>query len=73
MIVKVFVKTGSSKGPLVVPEGDGVTVYLREKPHDGEANEALTRVLARHFGVSKSQVAVRRGARSHRKEVEIIE
>lgn len=72
MIVKVFVKTGSSKGPLVIEGGEGLTVYLREKPHDGEANEALVKILAKHFRVAKSCVIVRRGLRSHAKAVEII-
>lgn len=71
MIVKVSVKPGSKKGPLVVKKDDGLVVFLREKPHDGVANEALVRLLAEHFGVAKSLVEIKRGGKSHEKMVEI--
>ena len=51
---------------------EGVTVYLREKPHDGEANEALVRLLSDYFDVAKSCVEIRSGGRSHQKTIEII-
>ena len=85
MIVSVLVKPGSKKGPLVEaapfdgeasngvgPISAELVVYLREKAHDGEANEALVRVLADYYGVAKSCVVIRRGQSSHRKMVEII-
>ena len=85
MIVSVLVKPGSKKGPLVeaapfdaeANKGSDMapvelTVYLREKAHDGEANEALVRVLASYYDVAKSCVVIRRGQSSHRKIVEII-
>ncbi len=72
MIVQVTVKPGSRKGPLVVEEGDGLVVYLREKPHDGEANTALVKLLAEHFGVAKSCVMILKGSKNHQKLVEII-
>jgi hypothetical protein len=74
MIVSVLVKPGSKKGPLVeaAPSFDGLIVYLREKAHDGEANEALVRVLADYYHVAKSCVSIRRGQKSHQKMVEII-
>lgn len=77
MRVSVLVKTGSKKGPLVeaAPFGDddsGLIVYLHEKPHDGEANAALVRLLADYYGVAKSCVSVVKGQKSHRKVVEII-
>ena len=74
MKVSVVVKPGSKKGPLVIaaPSFDGLVVYLREKAHDGEANEALAKVLADYYGVSKSCVMIVRGQKSHQKVVEII-
>ena len=73
MKVSVVVKPGSKKGPLVIAAPfDGLVVYLREKAHDGEANEALAKVLADYFGVSKSCVVIVRGQKSHQKVVEII-
>ena len=72
MKVEILVKPGSKKGPLVEKVGDDLVVYLREKPHDGEANEALVRVLAEYFDVAKSRIVISRGQKSHRKTVEII-
>lgn len=73
MIVKVLVKPGSKKGPLVdAISSDEIVVYLREKPHDGEANEALVKMLADYYDVAKSCVVIKRGQKSHQKLVEII-
>ena len=71
MRYEVFVKPGSKKGPLVEVTADGLTVFIPEKAHDGEANTALVKLLAKHFGVSKSQVEIIRGAHSRHKLVEI--
>ena len=51
---------------------DEIVVYLREKPHDGEANEALVKMLADYYDVAKSCVVIKRGQKSHRKLVEVI-
>lgn len=52
---------------------DGVlTVYLRAKPHDGEANAALVRVLAKYFGVGKTRVVIVSGAKGRKKVVEVV-
>ena len=82
----VRVKPGSRTGPLVVestPANDGVTaadyrlgeptltVYLRERAVDGAANEALTRVLATHYGVARSAVSIIRGHAARVKQVRI--
>jgi hypothetical protein len=70
--ITAHVKPGSTKGPLVVDEGEtGYTVYLHERAIDGKANEALAKVLAKHFGVAKSRVTIVRGHTSRTKIVEI--
>lgn len=73
MKVEVTVKPGSRKGPLIETTPSGLLVYLREKPHDGEANAALIRLLAKHYGVAKSCVTVASGSKSRQKIVEITE
>lgn len=61
--VVVRVKPGSRKGPLVETDDDGqLTVYVREPAIDGKANAALIRVLAEHFGVTRSRVELMSGA-----------
>ena len=73
MIVKVLVKPGSKKGPLVdAISSDEIVVYLREKPHDGEANAALVKILSDYYDVSKSCITILRGQKSHQKVVEIV-
>lgn len=77
MKIAVFVKPGSKKGPLIeaalsVDGMESVVVYLREKPHDGEANEALIRMLSKYYDVPKSLVEIKSGGKSRKKIVEII-
>lgn len=72
MIYTVLVKPSSKKGPLVVVDGNQLTVFLREKPVDGVANQALIKVLAEHFRVSKSQIIIKTGSKSRHKLVDIV-
>ena len=44
-------------------------VRVRARPIDGEANDALIRLLAKSLGVSKSSVTVVRGGQSRSKMV----
>jgi uncharacterized protein YggU (UPF0235/DUF167 family) len=68
----VKVKPGSRKGPLVEASGEGqFTVFLRERPVDGAANEALIELLAKHFSVKRNQVRIESGFTSRTKRVAI--
>lgn len=71
MKVQVTVKPGS-KVEKIVEFSDGLVVYLHARAHDGEANVALVKILADYYDVSKSQVEIIRGQKSHQKVVEII-
>lgn len=71
MIYAVTVKPNSKKGPLVLQDGQELTVYLREKPIDGEANAALIKLLAKHFDVAKSSIDIKSGAHGRKKLIEI--
>lgn len=71
MIYEITVKPNSKKGPLVVADGDRLTVFLREKPVDGEANAALIKILSKHFKVAKTRITIKRGNTSRKKLVEI--
>lgn len=66
----VKVKPGSTQEKVIETDG-GLVVYLHARPHDGEANRALIDILAKYFGVSKSEVKVVRGAHSREKVIEI--
>ena len=71
MKIQVLVKPGA-KVQKVVSSDDGLVVYLHARAHDGEANKVLVSVLAEYYDVSKSQVTILRGQKSHQKVVEII-
>ena len=71
MRVVVRVKPGSSKGPLVESDEEGLVIYVREKAIDGAANEGVIKLLADHFDVPKSRVRVVRGHTARIKQVEI--
>lgn len=68
--ILVTVKPGSSQEKIVETGENEYTVYLRAKPHDGEANTALIKLLSKHFNVPKTSVTISRGAKSHVKQVE---
>jgi uncharacterized protein YggU (UPF0235/DUF167 family) len=71
MQVKITVKPDSKKGPLIEEGDDGLIVYLRERAVDGAANKALVEILAKHFGVAKTRVTIKRGLASKHKTVVI--
>lgn len=71
--ISVRVKPGSKKGPLVVPvPGGNLVVYAREPAVGGKANKAVIELLAKHFGVPKSNVQLISGQKSKLKRFKII-
>jgi len=71
MRVVVRVKPGSSRGPLVESDDEGLVIYVREKAIDGSANEAVIKLLAEYYGVANSHVRVVRGHTARIKQIEI--
>ena len=68
---QIAVKPGSSQEKIVTNKDGTLTIYLRAKPHDGEANESLIKLLSKHFHVGKTTIKITRGAHSRTKTVEI--
>ena len=66
----VIVKPGTSQEKIIETAPGELTVYLRAKAHDGEANEALIKALSKYFDVPKTSIAITRGARSRIKQIE---
>lgn len=66
---KVTVKPGSSQEKILATGPAELTVYLRAKPHDGEANDALIKLLSKHFKTPKTTIKISRGAHSHTKTI----
>ncbi|MEO8105154.1 MAG: DUF167 domain-containing protein [Candidatus Saccharibacteria bacterium] len=72
MIIKVRVKPGSTKGPLVQLAADGsLIVYVHEPPQDGKANQAVAKLLANYYGVSKSSIQLISGPTTKLKKFQI--
>lgn len=72
MRYSITIKPNSKKGPLIERGDDGLLmVYIREVAVDGKANEALIKLLAKHFRVSKSRVSIVRGHTSRHKIINI--
>ncbi len=70
-IISVHIKPNSKKGPKVEESGDGLVVYVREVAAEGQANEALVKLLAEYYKVPKSRVTIIRGHTSRHKIVGI--
>lgn len=72
MQLQIKVIPGARVSEVVGEMEDGVLkVRVHAPPEKGKANEELVRVLAVHFGVSKSDVKVVRGHTTRQKIVEI--
>lgn len=72
MKIKVTVKAGSKKGPLLVEAEDGhLIVFVRQAAYEGKANEATTDLLSDYLKVPKTQIRLTRGITSKTKTFEI--
>ena len=71
MNYSITVKPGSSQEKIVETAPGELTVYLRAKPHDGEANTALIKLLSKHFKVGKTTIKITNGQKSRKKIIEI--
>jgi uncharacterized protein (TIGR00251 family) len=72
MKIQVKVKP-SSKTEELSQEGNSFIVKVKEPPREGKANQAVIKLLARHFGVPQSQVRILSGSRSKDKVVDVEE
>ncbi|MEI6425897.1 MAG: DUF167 domain-containing protein [Candidatus Absconditabacteria bacterium] len=75
MIISVFIQPGAKQEKVEIQTdlfGDELyKVWVRAKPIDGEANEALIEALANHFKTIKKNIKIISGATNRRKRVEI--
>ncbi len=70
--LRVRVKPGSRRGPLVETGADGMlTVHVRERAVDGAANDGVIAALAAHLGCRKGEVRIVTGHTARLKTVEI--
>jgi uncharacterized protein YggU (UPF0235/DUF167 family) len=68
----VRVHPGSSREKVVRNEKGSISdVYLTKRPHKGEANKALKKILASELSVAQSRIKIARGEKSKDKLIEI--
>ena len=68
---QITVKPGSSQEKIIETAPGELIVYLRAKAHDGEANDALIKLLSKHFKVPKTTIKILRGQKSRQKLIEL--
>ena len=71
MIYHILVKPGASRDEVAEENGE-IVVRTRKKAHDGEANKAVIGLLSEYFGVAKTRIVVKAGAKSRHKTIEIM-
>ncbi len=65
--INIHVLPRSSQSKITGLHDDAVKVKLTKPPVDGQANAECCRVVAKYFGLSKSQVSILKGASSKQK------
>lgn len=70
MTFRVVAKPGRSRDR-VTWTGEELIVEVTARAHDGEANAAVIKVIAKALGMPKSKVHITRGAAARHKTVEI--
>lgn len=68
----IQVKPKSSSARVEQKNEKELTVWVREVPEDGKANDAVVRALAEHFDVAPSRVNITRGVSGRKKTIEIV-
>lgn len=70
--LSVLVHPGSKKD-VVVQTGPGrLEVWVRAKPQDGHANEALAQLLARSLQIPREQLRLVKGGYTRRKLFKVV-
>lgn len=65
--ISVRVTPRASRARLEAAPDGGLRVYVTQPPEDGKANDAVRRLLAKHFGVAQGRLALVRGAKHREK------
>lgn len=70
-ILKIMVQPKASCDEIVGMHGDYLKIRLKALPSEGQANAALIKLLAKHYGVAQSQIRIVSGKQSRYKTVVI--
>ena len=71
MDIRVQVKPGGSRDSVATQSDGSLLVRTTVKPIDGAANQAVVKLLAEFYGVSKSRVRLKKGHAARYKTFQI--
>jgi uncharacterized protein (TIGR00251 family) len=71
--IRLKVKPGSRREELTELDDGTWLARVKAPPVDGKANAAVIELVARHFGLRKSQVSIKSGASARMKLVTLEE
>ena len=71
VILKVKVKPNSQQQNIQEEPDGSLKIALKSPPVDGKANQELIKLLAKKFGVAKSDVIIKSGLSSKNKLIEL--
>jgi hypothetical protein len=71
--LRVLVKPGASSDEVTRLADGSLQVRVKARAREGEANEAVTRVVARHFRIPRTSVRIVSGHKSRSKLLELPE
>ena len=69
--VTLYVQPGAKKSGIAGLHGDALKVRIAAPATDNKANAELVKFLGAQLGISRSTIAIRRGATGRRKVIEI--
>ena len=73
MRISVRVKPGTKGEERLEKQSDGSFIaFIHARAHDGEANQALIKLVSDSFGVAKTQIDIISGAKSRQKTLEFF-
>jgi hypothetical protein len=70
--ILVRVRAGARRDEVAGVVEGAVVVFVSAPAHDGRANRATLRLLAKRLGVARSRLRILRGERSRDKLVEVV-
>lgn len=73
MILKIKVHPNSRKEHIKPRGEDSFEIFVRAKPVEGKANEAVLELLSEHLRIPRNKLRLMRGATSRNKLVEKME
>jgi hypothetical protein len=71
MKIQVKVKPNSKQQKIEELTDGSLIIRLKSPPVDGKANQELIKILAKKYGVAKSQVVIKSGLSGKNKSIEI--